>query len=188
MKDILSERLLLRLVPLAGLAATVQGKPGMVEKLMGVTLPPAWCDEDWVFKLRYDQWLKDPAYAPWSIRAIVERDSRAVVGTMNSHHQPMPFVMNDQKTAGVELGYTIFEPYRRQGFATEAIGAYTAWAGLEHGVSTFVLSISPLNEPSLGLARKLGAEQIGSEMHERNGEQLIHAFQRILPVGSSTKN
>lgn len=181
MKDILSSRLLLRLVPLAALAATVQGKTGVAEKLMGVSLPDEWCDEAWVFKLRYDQWLKDSGYAPWSIRAIVHRDSRAVVGTINAHHAPMPFIMNGQQTAGVEIGYTIFESFRRQGYASEAITAYTAWAGQEHGVSTFVLSIAPDNAASLSLARKLGAEQIGREMHEKNGEQLIHAFQRMLP-------
>lgn len=180
MNDILTKRLLLRLVPLAGLAATAQGKQGVMEKLMGVTLPADLTDEAWVFKLRYEQWLADTSYAPWSIRAIVGRDNRTVVGTINAHHKPMPFIMNGQQTSGLELGYTIFEGFRRQGYATEAIEAYTSWAG-QQGVSTFILSIAPSNTASLGLARKLGAEQIGTENKEPHGEQLIHAFQRMLP-------
>lgn len=180
MNDILTERLVLRLVPLAALAATAQRNLAAAEKVLGVALPQAWLEEDWVFQLRHDQWLEEPAYAPWSIRAIVLKATGEVVGNINCHHKPMPFVMNGQQTAGVEIGYTIFEPHRRKGYATETIKAFTGWAG-QLGVSTFILSISPNNEASLALARKFGAEEIGRQMDERDGEEIIFAFQRVLP-------
>jgi RimJ/RimL family protein N-acetyltransferase len=182
--DIVTERLVLRLVPLAALAATAQRKLKAAERIIGARLPQAWLDEDWVFQLRHDQWREDPAYAPWSIRAIVLKSSGEVVGNMNCHHKPMPFVMNGQQTAGVELGYTIFEPYRRKGYASEMIKGFTGWAG-RLGVSTFVLSISPRNEASLALARRFGAEEIGRQIDERDGEEIIFAFQRVLPSSSA---
>lgn len=184
MSDIVSDRLVLRLVPLAALAATAKGNREAAEKIIGAALPPAWQDEDWVFQLRHDQWLEDPAYAPWSIRAIALKSTGEVIGTMNCHHKPMPFVMNGQQTAGVELGYTIFEPHRRNGYATETIKAFTGWAG-KLGVSTFILSISPANEASLALANKFEAEEIGRQMDERDGEEIIFAFQRVLPASST---
>ncbi len=184
MSDIVSERLVLRLVPLAALAATAKGNRKAAAKIIGAELPPEWQDLDWVFQLRHDQWLEDPSFAPWSIRAIALKTTGEVVGSMNCHHKPMPFIMNGQETAGVELGYTIFQPHRRKGYATETIKAFTGWAG-QLGVSTFILSISPANVPSIALAEKLGAEEMGRQMDEKDGEEIIFAFQRVLPSRSA---
>lgn len=181
MSDIVSDRLVLRLVPLAALAATAKGNREAASRIVGASLPPAWQDQAWVFQLRHDQWLQDPAYAPWSIRAIALKSTGEVIGSMNCHHKPMPFIMNGQQTAGVELGYTIFEPNRRKGYATEMIKAFTGWAG-QLGVSTFILSISPANTASVALAEKFGAQEIGRQMDDKDGEEIIYAFQRVLPA------
>jgi RimJ/RimL family protein N-acetyltransferase len=74
---------------------------------------------------------------------------------------------------GVELGYSLLEPWRRRGIATEAIEAVMHWAREEHRVQRFVLSISPDNVPSLGLAAKLGFRKIGSHVDELDGPEDI---------------
>jgi RimJ/RimL family protein N-acetyltransferase len=67
-------------------------------------------------------------------------------------------------------------PFRRRGFAREAVVALMRWAHRTHGVDTFVASIAPDNVPSLALARSLGFEQIGSHMDEVDGLELILAL------------
>ena len=87
----------------------------------------------------------------------------------------MPFVHNGKESLATEMGYTIFEPWRRQGIAYEAILAFIAWAKTE-GLESVILSIQPANIASLALATKLGAVQIGSQIDEKDGPEDIYLF------------
>jgi [ribosomal protein S5]-alanine N-acetyltransferase len=170
-----TDRLILRLVSLAGLASTADGNVKATQGLVGEKLPGEWFDDSWVYKLRYDQWLEDPTYAPWSIRAIASKETGDIVGSINCHHKPMPFLLNGKESLATELGYTIFEPYRRHGIAFEAITAFIAWAKTQ-GLESIILSIQPANLASLALASKLGAVQIGSQIDEKDGPEDIYHF------------
>ncbi|MGH6820635.1 MAG: hypothetical protein ACREDU_07220, partial [Methylocella sp.] len=104
MIDIRTERLNLRLVPLTGLAATAAKDRAAARRIIGKKLPEVWFDEAWVSELRLKQWTDAPAYGPWSIRAIGLRETGQIVGNMNCHHVPMPFVLNGETVIAVELG------------------------------------------------------------------------------------
>jgi ribosomal-protein-alanine N-acetyltransferase len=170
-----TDRLILRLVPLAALASTAAGNIKATRGLIGEKLPEEWFDDSWVYKLRYDQWLADPTYGPWSIRAIASKETGDIVGSMNCHHKPMPFQLKGKEYLATEMGYTIFDAYRRQGIAFEAITAFIAWAKTQ-GLEGVILSIQPSNAPFLALALKLGATQIGSQIDERDGPEDIYYF------------
>ena len=170
-----TDRLVLRLVPLAALASTAAGNIKPTKALVGKHLTEEWFEDSWVYQLRYDQWMADPTYAPWSVRAIASKETGDIVGNMNCHHKPMPFILDGHEFLAVEMGYTIFEPWRRQGIAFEAILAFAAWAKSE-GVACIIISISPENLPSLALAKKLGAKQIGSQIDEKDGPEDIYLF------------
>jgi len=174
--DIQTERLNLRLVSLAGLAATAAKDRAATRRILG-KVPEVWFDEAWVSDLRLKQWTDDPAYGPWSIRAIGLQTTGEVVGNMNCHHVPMPFVLQGETIMAVELGYSIFEPWRRRGFALEAIRGFSGWAATQR-VQALVLSVSPKNTASLGLAAKLSAKKIGSKVDEIDGPEDIY-FARI---------
>ena len=178
MIDIQTERLDLRLVPLTGLAATAAKDRTAAQRVIDGKLPEIWFDEAWVSGLRLKQWTDDPSYGPWSIRAIVFRETEEIVGNMNCHHVPMPFVLHGLIVMAVEMGYTIFDPWRRRGFALEAIRGFTGWAA-KRGLQAIVLSVAPLNTASLGLAAKLGAEKIGSKVDDINGPEDIY-FVRLM--------
>ncbi len=177
MIDIETERLILRLVPLAGLAATEAGDRAAGRRIIGNDLPEAWFDDSWVAGLRLKQWTENPDYRPWSMRAIGLRNTGQIIGNMNCHHEPMPFVLGGETTIAVELGYTIFEPWRRQGYASEAIRGFCRWAS-NLSVQSLILSISPENSASLGLAAKFAAVKIGSQIDEIDGPEDIY-FARI---------
>jgi hypothetical protein len=62
-------------------------------------------DDEWV-AVRRSQVVADPAWEPWSLRAIVLREERRMVGTTTFHGPPG---VNDLGTpAAAEVGYTVF--------------------------------------------------------------------------------
>jgi RimJ/RimL family protein N-acetyltransferase len=170
--DIETGRLILRLLPEAALAASAVQDHARLEALLGLAVPEVWFEDAWVAQLRLDQLRADPAFAPWSIRAIALKETGEVMGSINCHHQPMPFAANGESRLAIEIGYAIFAPWQRRGFGHEAVCAFAAWAN-GHGVEGLVLSISPENRPSLALAQKLGAIKIGSQIDEKDGPEDI---------------
>jgi RimJ/RimL family protein N-acetyltransferase len=115
---------------------------------------------------RLRQIAEAPGDAPWLLRAMVRREDRVMVGYINFHGRP-------DDAGRAELGYTVFEPWRRQGYATEAIIGMMRWASREAPVQAFVLSISPSNVASLALAAKLGFVQVGSQVDEIDGVEYV---------------
>jgi len=157
----------LDLIPLTPemLKASLADRRADVEKMLGGTLPAEWPDRPDVLKLRLQQLQNDPTLQPWLLRAMVLRERAAVVGHIGFHSKPAP--------DGVELGFTVFEGFRRQGIAREASEALMCWARESHGARRFVLSISPANKPSLALAAQMQFKQIGAHMDAEDGEEFI---------------
>jgi RimJ/RimL family protein N-acetyltransferase len=102
---------------------------------------------------------------------MLRRQDREMLGVINFHGRP-----NAQGQA--ELGYAVFEPYRRQGYASEAALAMMRWAHSRHGVRRFIVSISPANQASLAMADKLGFRLIATQMDDIDGEE--HVFELVI--------
>jgi ribosomal-protein-alanine N-acetyltransferase len=132
---------------------------------------PAWLPgqlEDFV-QYRLGQLSVDPSIRLWLGRAMVLVDGegvRRVVGTVGFHGAP-------DERGRLEVGYSVDPMYRRQGLAREAVRAMFDWAAKEHGVRSFIASISPTNQPSLRLAAGFGFAQTGSHMDELDGLELV---------------
>jgi [ribosomal protein S5]-alanine N-acetyltransferase len=171
--DIETPRLILRLVPLAGLAATESKDIEAACRHIGPDLNPDWFDNAWVAGLRLQQWKDDPGYAAWSIRAMILKATGEIVGGINCHDMPRPFEHMGASGLMIELGYDVFTPWRRQGIATEAFQAMSAFAATA-GVRWVRLSISPDNRPSLELAKKLGASKIGTQIDDIDGPEDVY--------------
>jgi ribosomal-protein-alanine N-acetyltransferase len=116
---------------------------------------------DW----RLQQIASDPSQEPWLIRAIVLRETGTAVGYANFHAPP-------DERGMVEIGYTIVPSQRRRGYAFEAAGGMWAWAA-RNGARILRASMSPDNEPSLALIRRAGFAEVGSQMDEIDGLELI---------------
>ena len=56
----------------------------------------------------------------------------------------------------VEIGYHVLAPYRRRGYAAEAVEALLGWAFSHSSVRAVVAETGPGNAPSRGLLEKLG--------------------------------
>jgi RimJ/RimL family protein N-acetyltransferase len=164
-----SARLELVLLAPQLLAAMLEGEP-----VAGMAIPAGWPNEhDRRFlQLRLDQVTKEPERLVWLPRAIVlRRRGRPMVGHIGFHGPPG--VNGPSKPGALEVGYTVFEPHRRRGYASEAVSALLDWARDEHSVRDFVASVSPDNVPSLALVQRFGFRQTGRQWDVEDGEELV---------------
>jgi ribosomal-protein-alanine N-acetyltransferase len=134
-------------------------------------IPDGWPDDHdrrfLAFRLR--QTSDDPTRAPWLVRAIVVPENREMIGHIGFHGPPG--INARREPLAVEVGHTIFPAHRRQGYAGEAVRALLAWAR-EQGIDHFIASVSPENEPSLRLVRRLGFAEVGRHWDDEDGEEL----------------
>ncbi len=145
-----------------------------------LTVPEGWPSEgerQWL-RRRAEQMRSSPDLQQWLVRAVVlAGDGRQTIGHAGFHGPPG--VNGPGAEDAVEVGYTIFEPYRGRGYATEAAQALMDWARDEHGIRRFIASISPGNEPSLAVARNLGFVQTGKQWDEEDGEELVFQLELL---------
>jgi len=134
--------------------------------LAGASVPEGLAD-DLVDFLRYRllQLDADPSIREWLGRLMVLTDAtgeRQVIGTIGFHGPP-----DDQ--GRLEVGYRVEAPFRRQGFAREAVRAMFDWAASAHGVHRFIASVSPANEASLNLIAGFGFQRTGEHIDDVDG-------------------
>ncbi len=66
----------------------------------------------------------------------------------------------------LEIGYHIFEPYRRQGYAREAVEAVLRYAAEELGISVITAKTDASNEASVHILQSFGFQFIGKRCSE----------------------
>jgi [ribosomal protein S5]-alanine N-acetyltransferase len=173
---ITSERLTLIPMTAEFLTASLARDAARAESLLGLAVPEVWYTETGLMRHRLGQLERDPALQPWLVRAIGLRANGQMIGHIGFHTAPGAEYLKERAPGGVEFGYTVFEPYRRQGYAREAAEALMQWARTAHGVERFVLSISPYNEASQRLAAGLGFKKVGSEVDEEDGLEEVYVL------------
>jgi ribosomal-protein-alanine N-acetyltransferase len=122
---------------------------------------------------RLDLIESDPSQHAWMYRAVVRKSDRQMLGHISFHHKAPDPDLRVYSEQAAELGYAIEPEYRRQGYAKESAIAMMEWAGREHGVRDFILSISPDNAPSLALARSMGFDVVGEQMDDIDGLEYV---------------
>lgn len=167
--DIVTKRLVLRLLSPETLKVTEAGDVATAARLLELKLPSEWTEVAAIARRRLAQLPDCPKYLPWSVRAIALRDTNEAIGYVNFHELPARHDLA-QRDACAEFGYTIFVPHRRRGYAEETVRVLMDWAR-QRGAEHFIFSIAPGNAPSQGLARKLGARKIGVQIDEEDGPE-----------------
>lgn len=160
----------------AFLECTCRGRRAEAEAIIGIRIPALWFECGSFAALRLRQFESGATSRPWLPRAIVVRGSGEMAGYIGFHTPPAPDYLKDLCPRGVEFGYTVFPAFRRQRVAWEASRALMRWATREHGVTSFVVSVSPLNAASLALVAKLGFRRIGSHVDDEDGPEDIFAL------------
>lgn len=168
----------------AFLEACLAGDAARAEAILGVHPPPEWLQESVWPRIRLGEMQEHPTLQTWLLRAIRRRGESRMIGYIGCHTAPDPSYLQETAPGGIEFGYTIYPEYRRQGYAYEACRTLMDWAHRDHGVVSFVVSISPENVPSLALARKLGFVKVGAHIDEVDGPEDV--FLLRLPHSPST--
>jgi ribosomal-protein-alanine N-acetyltransferase len=136
---------------------------------IGASVPVDMRDQlDAFLQFRIADLRVDPTAQPWLGRAIVltEPDgTRRIIGTCGFHSPPEP-------TGRVEVGYSVQAEYRRRGIATEVVHALFDWAHA-NGVDRFRASVAPDNLASLAIVKRLGFRQVGVQVDDIAGEELV---------------
>jgi RimJ/RimL family protein N-acetyltransferase len=152
--------------------------PGAAEEIGAVIPPEMPARLDAFLQFRIADLSVDPEAQPWLGRAIVltEADgTRRIIGSCGFHAPPGP-------DGRVEIGYRVEPAYRRQGVATEAVHALFDWARA-HGVDRFRASVAPGNSASLAIVGRLGFRQVGVQMDDIDGEELVFELDGWPPAG-----
>ena len=145
---------------------------GTVEEVDGASVPDEWRrDAAPTLRRRIAQIAGAPESAPFLLRAIIDPRAGRVIGRIGFHGPPGANELGAPDA--LELGYWIEPASRRCGYAAEAVRGMLEWAGAEHAVRHFILSISPGNAPSLGLAQKLRFVEVGRHLDDEDGEELV---------------
>jgi len=150
------------------------GDFGAASREIGAEVPPT-LREDLVDFLNYriPALEKDPSIQPWIGRVIVATQpggGRLGIGTIGFHGPP-------DETGRVEIGYSVEPTWRRRGVATECVAALLGWAE-GRGIRRFRASVAPGNEPSLRIISALGFREVGSQIDEIDGLELVFELDR----------
>lgn len=182
----------LRLVTLsdAVIEALLIARP-RADELVDFKLPSEWPDAEdrAVLEMRLRQIRSRPGIEPWLLRALVDRDD-VMVGHAGFHYPPAPVDealdenfsgSREPAEGGVsELGYTIFEPFRGRGYATEAVRALVDWSFKEMGLGAALACTSPSNVDSMKVLERVGGwREIGRAIDEVDGEEMVFRRDRL---------
>ena len=144
---------------------------------IGAEAPPGMPDDlEHFLGYRIPDLAADPSIQPWLGRAMVwthPDGRRQVIGTIGFHGPP-------GEGARLEIGYSVEPGFRRRGIASEAVHALLAWAGSQ-GIHRFRASVAPGNDASLAIIAGLGFRQVGSQMDEIDGLELVFELDRPAP-------
>jgi ribosomal-protein-alanine N-acetyltransferase len=172
--DIETARLILRRLPRQAIEAGLWGDLRTVENRLDAKVPVDLADDPAVLRFALAQLAADPDYLPWSVRALILKESGGMIGHIRFHTRPDPDYLRPYAEKAVEFGYAVFSAHRRRGYAREAIGGAMRWAQDEHGIQRFIVTISPDNVASLRLADRFGFRKIGEHVDEVDGVEGIY--------------
>ncbi len=172
--DIDTRRLTLRCLSPDAIEAGLLGHLRIVEERLGARVPIDLAEDPAVLRYARAQLDADPEYLPWSVRAMILRDSMEMIGHIRFHTRPDPEYLHAYARGAVELGYVVFAAYRKRGYAQEALTGAMQWALKIHGIRRFVASASPNNLASSSLIAKLGFHKVGQQLDAIDGIEYVY--------------
>ncbi|NLR63462.1 GNAT family N-acetyltransferase [Chitinophaga varians] len=173
--DIITERLTLRLLGNEVRNACLAADLAKASQLLGAAVPEAFLEHPSSLQHEQQQLAANTHYAPWSSRAIILTGEMKAIGLIRFHAAPDLNASKEYMKGAVEVGYQILAPYRRKGYAREAVTAAFDWARTYFHVNRFIASVSPDNLPSMNLVQSLGFTKVDEVMDEIDGMEYVYS-------------
>jgi [ribosomal protein S5]-alanine N-acetyltransferase len=166
--DVSSDRLDLVPMSLELMEALSRGDRDSAQQMVAYRIPADWPHGmESTLRFRIAIARERPETLPMLLRALVLRSQPGVVVGRIGFHGPV------DDDGMLEIGYEVFAPYRRQGYAREAVLAMFRWAQRDPSVLRFRATVSPENAPSRNLVAGLGFVEVGTQWDEEDGEETI---------------
>ncbi len=126
--------------------------------LLQAHLPDDWSTPDLrdYLPLYARQLAADPTLLGWGIWLMVKQSGPTVIGDAGFKGQP-------DADGTIEIGYSVFPAYRRQGYAWEAVRALVDWAFAQRGVMHISAECETGNVASIRILEKLGMRCQGQD-------------------------
>jgi RimJ/RimL family protein N-acetyltransferase len=133
-----------------------------LEILLDARIPPTWPPPLMDDTLAFTAETLDahPDQAGWWAWYFVRRSDRMLVGAGGLKGPPLA-------DGTVEIGYSLFEEFHRQGYGTEAAGGLIEWAFSHPGVTRVVAETYPELTGSIRVMEKNGLRFIGAGSEDR---------------------
>ncbi|MEI6648817.1 MAG: GNAT family N-acetyltransferase [Actinomycetes bacterium] len=108
----------------------------------------------------------NPDLAKYLLRLAVYQPTKEIVGSSGFHSEPDEFGM-------IEIGLGLVPEYRGRGLAQELLHGMWEWVTRDPLVKVLRYTVSPSNEPSQAIIKKLGFEFMGQQIDEEDGPEDI---------------
>src|SRR3954468_23154890 len=138
------------------MTALIDGDLNAASAAAGHRLSAYLQSEAWLWEIRREQILLDPASAEWVARAAVAVPEGVVVGHGGFHGPP-------DEHGTVEVAYSVDPAFRRRGYARAILRALLQRADADPAVRVVRASISPQNKGSLATIAGLGFRKAGEQ-------------------------
>jgi ribosomal-protein-alanine N-acetyltransferase len=165
----------LRLVPITldGILAVLDHDKPRAEAIVGAAFPPTWPSDELLvsgFPYSRDAIKAAPDVRLWGDSLVLLKDEARVIGSVVFHGHP---------TDGVaEVGYSIEEAHRANGYAIEATRACVEWALAQPGIDAVQATTFEWHLASLGVIRGIGMQQVAVRDHDTLGSLLVFERRR----------
>ena len=165
----------LRLVPITldAIIAVLDHDKARAEALVGAAFPSSWPSDELLvsgFPYARDAIKADPDTRLWGDSLILLKDDPKVIGSVVFHGHPADGV--------AEVGYSIEESYRKNGYAVEATAACIDWALAQAGIEAVQATTFEWHLASLGVIRGIGMKQVAVRDHDTLGALLVFERRR----------
>ena len=164
------------------LEAALDDRSEEAARLIGAELPKDFPGEGAkrFFAMRLKQMRTDPQFLQWCPHVVISGGQ--MIGHAGYHGPPGINATADE--TAVEIGYAIDPPFRGRGHATAAVVELLRLAE-SRGIRHYIASVSPSNDPSLAIVRKLGFVQTGEHMDDEDGLELVFELEASQSRGQT---
>ncbi|HLP88645.1 MAG TPA: GNAT family N-acetyltransferase [Nostocaceae cyanobacterium] len=135
--------------------AFVNKNKSEIEELLGVTVPGDWfvCEVRDFFPIYVQMLQNDPSQLGWGVWLMIHVEKSTLIGDLGFGGKP-------DEQGSVEMGYEVLSAYRGQGYAFEAVQAFTNFVFTYPELKRIISHCPQDNPASLRILEKLKMQHL----------------------------
>ena len=109
---------------------------------------------------------QEPKFAEIGLILAVEKQTDSIIGSAGFHDFP-------NQNGMIEIGFGVVPEKQNLGFGKELLFGMWDWISKKPEVKTLRYTVSPTNAPSLHIIKKIGFTEVGEQIDDVDGVELI---------------